>query len=243
MEEILDRLVAHSFTLARLSGWICGLLLTVSAFLIGLDIALREIFVVTLGGANELSGYALAVSSSWGCTVALVHRMHVRIDSVYTHLSARIRALLDMIGLAGFIYFLTFVTYYAYKVLEQSIESNTHSISAVTGTAVGNVAGWTEVTKYLMPIALGWAINVHVVNLNTWKKLDPKVQAFFGAEYKKFEDKFWQTMKELDADAANCNVGKQPCQNGKLASMIIVPVSDADQVRFKKLIQESVLKG
>ena len=131
MEGALDRLVAHSFMLARVSGWICGLLLTVSAFLIGLDIALREIFVATLGGANELSGYALAVSSSWGCTVALVHRMHVRIDSVYTHLSARIRALLDMIGLAAFIYFLAFVTFYAWKVLEQSIESNTHSISAL----------------------------------------------------------------------------------------------------------------
>jgi TRAP-type C4-dicarboxylate transport system permease small subunit len=131
MEAFLDRLVAYSYTLARASGWICGLLLTVSAFLIGLDIALREIFVVTLGGANELSGYALAVSSSWGCTVALVHRMHVRIDSVYTHLSARTRALLDMVGLAAFIYFLAFVTFYTWKVLEQSIESNSRSISAL----------------------------------------------------------------------------------------------------------------
>jgi len=131
MEATLDRLIAHSFTLARVSGWICGLLLTVSAVLIGLDIALRETVALTLGGANELSGYALAVSSSWGCTVALVHRMHVRIDSVYTHLSARVRALLDMAGLAAFIYFLAFVTFYAWKVLEQSIESNTHSISAL----------------------------------------------------------------------------------------------------------------
>ena len=66
MEAALDRLVAHSFTLARVSGWICGLLLTVSAFLIGLDILLRETIVVMRGvGANELSGYALAVSSSW----------------------------------------------------------------------------------------------------------------------------------------------------------------------------------
>ena len=114
---------------------------------------------------------------------------------------------------------------------------------AVTGTAVGNVAGWTEVTKYLMPISLGWAINVHVVNLTTWKRLDPKVQTFLEGEYKKFEDKFWQVMKDLDADAANCNVGKQPCRNGKLANMIMVPVADADQQRFKKLIQETVLKG
>jgi len=142
MEQFLDRLVAHSFTLARVSGWICGLLLTVSAFLIGLDIALREIFVVTLGGANELSGYALAVSSSWGCTVALVHRMHVRIDSVYTHLSARIRALLDIVGLAAFIYFLAFVTFYAWKVFEQSIESNTHSISALAAPLAIPQAVW-----------------------------------------------------------------------------------------------------
>jgi TRAP-type C4-dicarboxylate transport system permease small subunit len=131
MEPVLDRLIVHSFTLARVSGWICGLLLTVSAVLIGLDILLRQTIVVTIGGANELAGYALAVSSSWGCTVALVHRMHVRIDSVYTHLSARLRALLDMVGLAAFIYFLMLVTFYAYKVLEQSIESGTHSISAL----------------------------------------------------------------------------------------------------------------
>lgn len=114
---------------------------------------------------------------------------------------------------------------------------------AVTGTSVGNSAGWTEVTKYLMPLSLGWAINVHVVSLSTWKRLDPKVQAFLEDEYKKFEDKFWSIMEETDADAANCNVGKQPCKNAKLANMILVPVSDADQTRFKTLVQESVLKG
>jgi TRAP-type C4-dicarboxylate transport system permease small subunit len=142
MEQALDRLIAHSFTLARIAGWICGLLLTVSAVLIGLDILLRETFVITLGGANELSGYALAVSSSWGCTVALVHRMHVRIDSVYTHLSPRIRALLDIVGLAAFIYFLMFVTFYAWKVLEQSIESNSHSISALSAPLAVPQAVW-----------------------------------------------------------------------------------------------------
>ncbi len=131
MEAALDRMIAYSFTLARVSGWICGLLLTLSAALIGLDILLRQTIVVTIGGANELAGYALAVSSSWGCTVALVHRMHVRIDSVYTHMSARVRALLDIVGLASLIYFLALVTYYAYKVLEQSIESGTRSISAL----------------------------------------------------------------------------------------------------------------
>ena len=165
MEAALDRLVAYSFTLARVSGWICGLLLTVSAFLIGLDILLRETLVITLGGANELSGYALAVSSSWGCTVALVHRMHVRIDSVYTHLSPRIRALLDIVGLTAFIYFLAFVTFYAWKVLEQSIESNSHSISALGAPLAIPQAVWLAgfivflavATVYLLRAMLAFA--------------------------------------------------------------------------------------
>ena len=114
---------------------------------------------------------------------------------------------------------------------------------AVTGTAVGNAAGWIEVTKYLMPLSLGWAINVHVVNLSTWRRLDPKVQAFLETEFKKFEDKFWQTMRDLDEDAANCNVGKQPCRNGKPAAMVLVPVPQSDQQRFKQLVQDTVLKG
>jgi TRAP-type transport system periplasmic protein len=113
---------------------------------------------------------------------------------------------------------------------------------AVTGTSVGNAAGWTEVTKYLMPISLGWAINVTVMNLNTWNRLDPKVQAFLTEEFKKYEDQFWSIMEGTAKDAENCNFGKQPC-NGKLANMILVSMSDADQGRFKTLMQETVLKG
>jgi TRAP-type transport system periplasmic protein len=61
-------------------------------------------------------------------------------------------------------------------------------------------AGWTEVTKYLMPISLGWAINVAVVNLNTWNRLDPKVQAFLTDEFKKYEDQFWTIMESTAKD-------------------------------------------
>jgi TRAP-type transport system periplasmic protein len=114
---------------------------------------------------------------------------------------------------------------------------------AVTGTAVGNINGWTEVTKYLMPISLGWAINVHTVNLNTWKRMDPKTQAFFTKQFAELEDRYWATMKEAADDAENCNVGKQPCKLGKLAHMTIVHISDADQQKFKKLMQNTVLKG
>ena len=48
----------------------------------------------------------------------------------------------------------------------------------VTGSLSGNTAGWNEVTKSIYPMSLGWSINVLAVNLNSWNRLDKKVQAF-----------------------------------------------------------------
>jgi len=115
--------------MSRTASWVCGFLLTLSALVICIDIALRSTLVITLGGANEIAGYTLAIASSWGCSVALVYRMHIRIDSLYTHLSHRLRAALDILGLIAFIYFFALVAIYAYGVLAQSITSNSHSIS------------------------------------------------------------------------------------------------------------------
>ncbi len=142
LERALDRLIGLVDRVAYVSGWICGLLLTLSAVLIGIDIFMREVFVVTIGGANEIAGYVLAISSSWGCTVALSLRMHVRIDSMYTRFSARVRAALDIVGLFAFVYFMAFVTYYAFLVLEQSVTFSSRSISALEAPLAVPQAIW-----------------------------------------------------------------------------------------------------
>jgi TRAP-type C4-dicarboxylate transport system permease small subunit len=129
LEQKLDRLVAFVNSVSKVASWVCGFLLTLSALVICVDILLRSTLVITLGGANEIAGYTLAIASSWGCSVALVYRMHIRLDSLYTHLSHRLRAALDIFGLLAFIYFMALVTLYAYGVLAQSIISDSHSIS------------------------------------------------------------------------------------------------------------------
>src|SRR4249920_1238700 len=87
----------------------------------------------------------------------------------------------------------------------------------VTGSLSGNTAGWAEVTKSIYPMSLGWSINVVAVNLDTWKRLDPKTQAFLLEQFKAYEEKMWATIKTTTAEAENCNTGKQPCTMGKLA--------------------------
>ena len=111
----------------------------------------------------------------------------------------------------------------------------------VTGSLSGNTAGWPEVTKSIYPMSLGWSINVLAVNLDTWKRLDPEVQAFFLKQVKSYEDKMWTTIKTTTAEAANCNTGVQPCTMGKLAKSTIVPVKPEEEETHKKLVEGVVL--
>jgi TRAP-type C4-dicarboxylate transport system substrate-binding protein len=113
----------------------------------------------------------------------------------------------------------------------------------VTGSLSGNTAGWPEVTKSLYPMSLGWSINVMAVNLGTWKRIDPKVQAFMLDQVKAYEDKMWVTLKKAAAEADNCNTGKQPCTMGKPANITIVPVKPAEAEAHKKLVEGAVLAG
>lgn len=113
----------------------------------------------------------------------------------------------------------------------------------VTGSLSGNTAGWPEVAKSLYPMSLGWSINVLAVNLNTWKRLDKRTQDFMLAQVKAYEDKMWQTLKKADAEADNCNTGKQPCTMGKLAKLTIVPVKPSEAVEHKRLVEGAVLAG
>jgi TRAP-type C4-dicarboxylate transport system permease small subunit len=131
MEAMLDRLIGAVNSVSRYAAWITGFLIMFAAIIIGIDITLRSVFVASLGFSNEFSSYTLAIASSWGCTVALLSRSHVRIDSLYTHLPARARAVLDIVGLLSVIFFFGLVTQYAYYVFDQSVVSNTHSVSTV----------------------------------------------------------------------------------------------------------------
>src|SRR4030095_10352761 len=59
----------------------------------------------------------------------------------------------------------------------------------VTGSLSGNTAGWAEVTKSIYPMSLGWSINVLAVNLDSWKRLDPKTQALPPEQVQAFDNK------------------------------------------------------
>ena len=84
----MNRLQSAAEGVARVGAIIGGAMLLVASILICIDITLRYTMSITLGGADELSGYALAISSAWGFSSALLSRSHIRIDTVYVRIKS-----------------------------------------------------------------------------------------------------------------------------------------------------------
>jgi TRAP-type C4-dicarboxylate transport system permease small subunit len=128
----MQRLQAAAEQVSRFGAIVGGAMLLIASILICIDITLRYTLSITLGGADELSGYALAISSAWGFSAALLHRAHIRIDTIYVRLrSVKARALLDLASLAILLFFFGMVTFYAWGVVKQSWVSESHSLSAI----------------------------------------------------------------------------------------------------------------
>ncbi|HXF53478.1 MAG TPA: TRAP transporter small permease [Hyphomicrobiaceae bacterium] len=80
--------------LADLFGFVFLLL----SFFVAVEAIARKLFNVSLQGADELGGYALAVGSTLSFTLAVIGRNHIRVDVLHELLPHRVQALLNWLS-------------------------------------------------------------------------------------------------------------------------------------------------
>lgn len=105
----------------RFIALLVGLVLTGSVILIIAEILLREVGV-SLGGAEEISGYVMAGVASWGLSYALTELAHVRIDLIRLRLQERGKALLDLLSIIALAAVATIIAVQCWPVLSKTIE-------------------------------------------------------------------------------------------------------------------------
>ncbi|HRL22292.1 TRAP transporter small permease subunit [Alcaligenes sp. SDU_A2] len=109
---LLNRMLSGATTLSRIAIWFAGSLTLLSALYITADVLFRKFSGSSLGGSDELSGYAFAISISWALSFATLQRANIRIDAIYQHLPVRLAALLDWIALVALSAFIVYLTRY-----------------------------------------------------------------------------------------------------------------------------------
>ena len=150
----MGRLQAIAVGISRVGAIVGGALLLIASLIICVDITLRYTISKTLGGADELSGYALAIASAWGFSAALLSRSHIRIDTVYVRVRPRVRVALDFLSLITFTSFIALITWHAWGVLRQSYVSDSHSLSEIEAPLVVPQALWFMGLVFFVAVAL-----------------------------------------------------------------------------------------
>jgi len=138
----MDALMQAVRHLTRFGLWFGGGLVLAAAVLIGIDVILRKFFATSIGGADELAGYALAIGTAWSLGAALLDRAHIRIDSLYVLLPARLRVALDFVGLVLFVGFFAMIAWHGWGVVGQSWSAGSRSQSALQTPTVIPQAIW-----------------------------------------------------------------------------------------------------
>lgn len=123
----LDNLLTATRQVCRLAAWFGGSLFILISFLITVEIVLRKFFNSTIGGADELTGYALAAGASWSFGFAVLERAHIRVDSLYILMPSRLRAALDVVALAAMLLFFALILYFALIMFADTIRIGARS--------------------------------------------------------------------------------------------------------------------
>ena len=122
--------------------WFGGALVLLAALIIGVDVLMRKFLDRSIGGADELAGYSLAIGTTWGLGAALLDRAHIRIDSLYVLFPQKLRLALDTVALVLFVGFFALTLWHGLGVVSQSWTSGSRSQSALETPTVIPQALW-----------------------------------------------------------------------------------------------------
>ena len=96
-------------------------LLAMAGFVL-LDIGLRQLGA-SFGGTDEISGYTMAIATSWGMGFALLELSHVRIDILRGRVGALGRSLFDLFAMLVMAGTVTLIAVRCWPVLERSLNN------------------------------------------------------------------------------------------------------------------------
>ena len=125
----MDRLIALAHRLARVGAWFGGALLICAAFIICVEIVIRKLFNASIGGADELSTFALAIGSAWAFGFTMLERAHVRIESLYVTLPTRLCAVVDLVAHTVFTAIVAVIAWHGMLVFKASAEMGARTLS------------------------------------------------------------------------------------------------------------------
>lgn len=126
---MLDKLFNGSRVLSLWMTWLGGTLIVLSALLVTLEVFLRKVFNVSLGGADEISGYAFGVATALALSFALFERAHIRVDALLGAIPKVLHPFINLMGLLLLTGFALVVVVMVWSMVGDTLENGSRSIT------------------------------------------------------------------------------------------------------------------
>ena len=126
---MLDKLFHGTRTLSLWMTWLGGILIVLSAFLVTLEVFLRKLFNISLGGADEISGYAFGVATALAFSFALFERAHIRVDALLGAIPKVLHPLINLLGLLLLTGFALVVVLMVWSMVGDTLDNGSRSIT------------------------------------------------------------------------------------------------------------------
>ena len=98
-----------------------GIFLVLSV-VVAVETISRKVFNVSLQGADELGGYALAVGSTIAFSLALMGRNHIRVDVFHDKFPRGMQAALNWLSIVSLAALGAFIAWIAFKVIGDTLQ-------------------------------------------------------------------------------------------------------------------------
>jgi len=126
---MIDRALNGARRLSHVLVWIGGSLILLSAIVVTIEVFARKIFNVSLGGADELSGYAFGVATTCAFAYALFERAHIRVDALYNLFPRPLRIVASFVGLLLLVGFAAVASWMAFSMVADTLTHGSRSIT------------------------------------------------------------------------------------------------------------------
>jgi TRAP-type C4-dicarboxylate transport system permease small subunit len=116
------RAVSTRQRIEDLLAMVFGAVFLALSVVVAFETVSRKVFNVSIQGADELGGYALALGSTIAFSLALMGRNHIRVDVFHEMFSRRVQATLNWLSIVALAAFGSFIAWVAWRVIADTLQ-------------------------------------------------------------------------------------------------------------------------
>jgi TRAP-type C4-dicarboxylate transport system permease small subunit len=146
-----------------------GAIFLLLSAVVAVETVSRKVFNISIQGADELGGYALAVGSTIAFSLALMGRNHIRVDVFHDKFPRHVQAALNWLSITSLAVFGAFIAWLAFKVIGDTLQYGSTAQTPWATPLIWPQSAWYAGLAIFALVACGYAVRA------TWLLLSGRI--------------------------------------------------------------------